>query len=1038
MSFKPFALGLAACLTLAADTILLPKCGYLDGPACSFSDAEAWNIQLFSEKSCDYGLKNVSGTCRMDTRSTHVPGWVEWAMHEQRWGINGDTPLNFVTTFGTHNSYSNYAEGFSNTIGVDQGLSITDQLNAGARYLRLDPVGYDEQIRVCHGTGDSSAAQVCGIPTYSPGRLFAYALKEVADWLSGHPDEFLWLDFNAGPTTNNDIVARLLDNYFGQSKIFTPLDGSAYSGWPSLNTMKKNSKQLAIFSYPQTGLSVAWQRDGGDLAASTVSTSTYTGCITPNGAQSPNLNAWVVSMIGDDRSGSMALDSTNNGGYVNAKETWQATYCGFSLITPDFLLSQDKSVAPVVTTPNQPDYGTDLRREATVWSFDSDDYGNRGPAIMKGNGRWSSDTATVSYPHACASTGWVWSGQPANRKPKWVLGTTGAWNQANPCPTGYQFDYPRNLEQNADLGAVTNGFKVWLNYQVSDAPLDVNPSYLQFSMRQNGGTPAGATFSIFAKPSTTVTIKSDGATWMSVPGSATTDSTGAAQVTVSITKAASNLAGGVYQSHLVVSSSAQGILEVKNVTVELDVKISSSITLTAIPATANENTPVALAVQVTGKSGTPVTGTAELRETVTDSSGITTVNTLQSQLLALDGSATFVVIPTPGVHQYEAAYLGSKWYFASETGNTQVKVNQFFTANPSSLTLSFNYQNPPSGQVASIQFNRQPNNQTTAIKTSCSSVSPCPWFKTQLAVPTPSTLTVGLTYASVASLPPGTYNASVTISDNIHVPLTVPITLDVKTSMTLSPATLEFVVSNQRVSKSAQVNIPAGSIPLTATVASGPSWITAFASLTAPGPVTVEVNPVGVKVGKYSAKVTVSSSLIQQITLAVEVTVVQPSVITTSPAGLAILVDNVTYTTPASFSWLSGELHTVSAPATITSFGTLDTFQSWSDGKPATHQVAPPVNITATYQTSYSLIVSSTAGGTVQVSPSPNASGYYNAGTVVTVTAKPASGYTFTGWAGNLSGTANPQQLTINQPEAVRANFAGIVAPSVVLPSRYR
>jgi len=128
----------------------------------------------------------------------------------------------------------------------------------------------------------------------------------------------------------------------------------------------------------------------------------------------------------------------------------------------------------------------------------------------------------------------------------------------------------------------------------------------------------------------------------------------------------------------------------------------------------------------------------------------------------------------------------------------------------------------------------------------------------------------------------------------------------------------------------------------------------------------------------------------------------------------------------------------VSAPATITSFGTLDTFQSWSDGKPATHQVAPPVNITATYQTSYSLIVSSTAGGTVQVSPSPNASGYYNAGTVVTVTAKPASGYTFTGWAGNLSGTANPQQLTINQPEAVRANFAGIVAPSVVLPSRYR
>jgi hypothetical protein len=62
--------------------------------------------------------------------------------------------------------------------------------------------------------------------------------------------------------------------------------------------------------------------------------------------------------------------------------------------------------------------------------------------------------------------------------------------------------------------------------------------------------------------------------------------------------------------------------------------------------------------------------------------------------------------------------------------------------------------------------------------------------------------------------------------------------------------------------------------------------------------------------------------------------------------------------------------------------------------------------------------VSPAGGGTI----SP-ASGWYNSGTVVTVSATANSGYQFTGFSGDLSGTTTPQNLTMNGPKSVTANF---------------
>jgi len=68
-----------------------------------------------------------------------------------------------------------------------------------------------------------------------------------------------------------------------------------------------------------------------------------------------------------------------------------------------------------------------------------------------------------------------------------------------------------------------------------------------------------------------------------------------------------------------------------------------------------------------------------------------------------------------------------------------------------------------------------------------------------------------------------------------------------------------------------------------------------------------------------------------------------------------------------------------------------------------------------------------TAGGSV--SPS---GGDYEAGTSVELTAEPAGGYTFGSWSGALTGSANPDTITMNSNKSVTANFVEFSAPTNV------
>ena len=107
------------------------------------------------------------------------------------------------------------------------------------------------------------------------------------------------------------------------------------------------------------------------------------------------------------------------------------------------------------------------------------------------------------------------------------------------------------------------------------------------------------------------------------------------------------------------------------------------------------------------------------------------------------------------------------------------------------------------------------------------------------------------------------------------------------------------------------------------------------------------------------------------------------------------------------------------------------TFTGWSGGASGTNttttvtmnaNTSVTANFTNSTGTTYTLTttVSPSGGGTI--TRSPNAA-TYAAGTVVTLTATPASGYSFTGWSGGASGTNTTTTVTMNANTSVTANF---------------
>ena len=179
-----------------------------------------------------------------------------------------------------------------------------------------------------------------------------------------------------------------------------------------------------------------------------------------------------------------------------------------------------------------------------------------------------------------------------------------------------------------------------------------------------------------------------------------------------------------------------------------------------------------------------------------------------------------------------------------------------------------------------------------------------------------------------------------------------------------------------------------------------------------------------------SASTTVTMNAAQSVTANFSPVSTVKITVGTSPAGLSFTVDGTTYTSKQTLSWTTASSHTIATTSLQTSSGTQNSFASWSDGGAILHLVAPSTatTYTASFNTSYQLTTatSPTTGGTVL----PATGAFYASGTVVNLSATVSSGYTFSGWTGNVASASSPSTtVAMSAPQTVVANFTSASAP---------
>lgn len=157
-----------------------------------------------------------------------------------------------------------------------------------------------------------------------------------------------------------------------------------------------------------------------------------------------------------------------------------------------------------------------------------------------------------------------------------------------------------------------------------------------------------------------------------------------------------------------------------------------------------------------------------------------------------------------------------------------------------------------------------------------------------------------------------------------------------------------------------------------------------------------------------------------------------------------LLVDGNYWHAPANFalpydsSWTPSSSHSVGtySPQYPWSSNTRFNFSSWSDGGAETHNVTLPGSGGATWTdniipdyfvTDYPL---EACAASINVMPgSPSGDGFYPTGSLLTLTESANTGWTFTEWVYDLTGTANPQNLTVSDEVLVAADYSTTSTP---------
>jgi hypothetical protein len=418
-------------------------CGNEYQRACTSSNWEYWAQFAYTGRSraCEFDLAERGGVCLNARRRTirNSSGWAAWALGEQRYGIGRDVPVNQAATVGTHNSFSNAAQGYWNPITRNQALSLTDQLQGGVRSLELDVSFYGGHLRLCHG----KRWQGCAVPGFSGSRLAADALIEIRNWLGEHKPEVVILKIDDdldGGTELSAAASRYLEPFIFKN---LPL-GRA---WPTMAEIQESGKQILVVVQTTSRIAPdAWVWKGLDYVSvrdwmSRAAHETRTGLIE----------------VAEGQAVSNAIGAPT--GLLSVQNIRKVSDAGVGLIGLDYLNGE-----------------SDSRLQASIWSFTEGDYGLNGPALLNvATGRWESASPGQSRPLACASD------EPAKR---WrVTRHAYAWSTTrnNGCQlefgNQYRFAFPASGGENQKLkreAQVQGARAVWLAYARRSEANDVH------------------------------------------------------------------------------------------------------------------------------------------------------------------------------------------------------------------------------------------------------------------------------------------------------------------------------------------------------------------------------------------------------------------------------------------------------------------------------------------------------------------------------------------------------------------------------------
>jgi hypothetical protein len=199
------------------------------------------------------------------------------------------------------------------------------------------------------------------------------------------------------------------------------------------------------------------------------------------------------------------------------------------------------------------------------------------------------------------------------------------------------------------------------------------------------------------------------------------------------------------------------------------------------------------------------------------------------------------------------------------------------------------------------------------------------------------------------------------------------------------------------------------------------------------------VNWSGPVANPNAAYTSVTMNAPESVTANFQATATTSITVTTSPSGISFAVDGTTYTSAQTFTWLVGSLHTIATTSPQPGgTGMQYAFSSWSDN-PAnaalSHTVTTPqspTTYTASFITQYQLTTAASPSADGTVTPASGA--YYNAGTVIGVTALPNSGYSLLNWSGPVANpTALGTSVTMSAPVSVTANFQSATITSITV-----